>query len=199
MGVFLPRNSSMNRSACESSGSSPGACKTSRSLPKHRSRQRAGQSAEDQRTAVPCQMPESRSREYAWHFRLGICYLHSPCHPQMNHPLSMPQGTIFSPAGLFQIENDMLADATHIARFERVRQLGDVLSGGFKGLGLLAQPDGLDGVARDPLVQASGDSFHLRQFRHGNSVRHRRRPAFQSERCVDSARPVKSTVTQPVR
>ncbi len=82
----------------------------------------------------------------------------------------MPHRTTFSAAGLFEIENDVFADAADPQDSSVFDNSGDFFGGGLKRLWLLAQPDGLDGVARHPLVQASGDSFHLRQFRHENPV-----------------------------
>ncbi len=51
--------------------------------------------------------------------------------------------------------------------FEDGRDFG---GGRFERLGLFAEPDGFDGVARDALVQAAGNGFYLGKFGHRKLV-----------------------------
>lgn len=72
----------------------------------------------------------------------------------------------FRDVGIFQIEDNMFADATHMHYAGMFEHGCDLDSSGLKHLRLVAQPDGFDDVARDAFVQAASNGFYLRKFGH---------------------------------
>ena len=66
----------------------------------------------------------------------------------------------------FQIENNVLAGTSHAGDFSGLECGGDLIGGGFKRLRFRSQPDGLNYVAGNALVQTARDGFDFGEFGH---------------------------------
>src|ERR1039458_2127383 len=84
----------------------------------------------------------------------------------MNDPLPVNGGSFSPSAGALQIEDDVLA-APPNSRYPGPLQYGsDLCRRRFQRLRLLPQPDRLNRVARDVLVEPAGYGFDFRKFGH---------------------------------
>ena len=89
------------------------------------------------------------------------------CHAKMDQELG----------GLFvvgEVDDDGLAYAVNAVDAGVGEGFGDGLGWGFEGLGLVAGPDGADGLAVDALVDAVGYGFDFGEFGHAFAVYGRR-------------------------
>ena len=64
----------------------------------------------------------------------------------------------------------MLTGATHVDDAGMLEHRRDFDGWRLKHLRLIGDPDGLDNIARDALVQAASNGFYLRKFRHWELV-----------------------------
>ncbi len=96
--------------------------------------------------------------------------LHPPGHAQVDNPLAMFGLPATLASGPLQIEHDVLADAANLHNTGMFQHASNLVGRGFKRLGLLTQPNRLDGVARYPHVQSACNCFYFRQFGHEKTV-----------------------------
>src|SRR6516162_8620651 len=84
----------------------------------------------------------------------------------MHDPLTAPGRRSALESIALQVENDVPPHApdSHNARLFEDGQ--DVLRRRLQRLGLLAQPNRLDDIAGDTLVQSARNGFYFREFRH---------------------------------
>src|SRR5258708_7729889 len=66
-----------------------------------------------------------------------------------------------------QVEDDMLADTSDLFNARPFKDAGNFSGGRFQRFRLVADPDGIDLVAGDTLVQSAGYGFNFRKFGHG--------------------------------
>ena len=167
MGVFRPRKSARKRSLSTSRGSAPrvskSPCWATLRRPKRRGSTKRS-SRPDARVTMAC-----------------VCFCrrfaddHSAGHAEVNNPLAARANrnrtlAAFCSRGLFaiayQLEHDVFSHAAHFGdagMFQGGRDLGGAR---LHGLGLRTQPNRLNGVSRNPLVQSAGDGFDFGKFRH---------------------------------
>jgi hypothetical protein len=69
--------------------------------------------------------------------------------------------------GLFEVGDDVFADAADVCDASAFEHFGDGAWGGFEWLAAFAYPDGVDRSAGDTLIQAVGDGFYFGELGHG--------------------------------
>ena len=89
----------------------------------------------------------------------------------MHNPLAGGLRLTFAIArSAFQVEDNVLADAANFVDARALQNGRDFLCRRFQRLGFFAQPDGLDHVAGDALVQSARYGFDLGKLRHKGIV-----------------------------
>ncbi len=67
---------------------------------------------------------------------------------------------------MLQIEHDMFAHATHLHDSPVLQRRSDLGGSRFQWLRFFSQPDGVDHVASDSLVESTGNGFDFWKFGH---------------------------------
>ena len=76
--------------------------------------------------------------------------------------MPVPHGESSSLARPLEIEDDVFADPADLDDLGALQDLSDVVCGRLQWLRFFTKPNGFNGVARNPLMQAARDGFHLR-------------------------------------
>src|SRR5271157_4392554 len=101
------------------------------------------------------------------HLSLGRCDQQASGHAEMHDPLS---ADCRRPAPIaarsLQVEDDVFANPSHMRDVGSLQNCRDFSCWRFQWLWLLAEPDRFDNVARDALVETSGNGFDFGQFGH---------------------------------
>jgi len=87
--------------------------------------------------------------------------LQSPRHTKVYDPLPVPYREAPSLARPLEIEDDVFADPADLDDPGALQYLSDLVCGRLEGLRFFTKPNGFNGVARNPLMQAARDGFHL--------------------------------------